>query len=227
MTTPYTGDRSDPTAVDNDYDLLTDGEKPKAALWRVTYEQMADNIARLDARTGNPGGDTIDRVCDDGFVLETDATGVSYWNIDSAMAYAEQLDVAGAVRRGIRMRLNVPHECTIDRIKVHITPPTGHAAFPGGAPANMPRFRVLRQAPGDAGPTVVHTTTDASASVAVYEAAHYLDSGAGLGIVVNRSTNSYWLSVEGEGYTNAIAGLRVQLCALVTILPAYVDRGAG
>lgn len=53
MTSPHTGDASG--GFDNDYALMTDGDSPSAALFRVPLEQLADNLKFLhDDPLDNP-----------------------------------------------------------------------------------------------------------------------------------------------------------------------------
>lgn len=103
----------------------------------------------------------------------------------------------------------LPHGSTWTGYSVAFSGATGHGAFPGGAPANMPTTTPLKIALATGTEIVcsgfANPTTDASATAAVYEAIHQLSDTAGTE-VVDRTLYRYVISLLAEGGANGIVG---------------------
>lgn len=100
--------------------------------------------------------------------------------------------------------LDLDHQSTLQSVSIGYLPPSGHAAFPGGKPATMPNFDVIRMSALGV-PWTIGTAIDASATAGAYEAAHTLTL-SGLSESIDITTYTYWLYFQGETGANAIVG---------------------
>lgn len=107
-------------------------------------------------------------------------------------------EVTGAT---MKIPFNPPHGSLLTGARVAIYGGNGHAAFPAGAPT-MPTLKVYYVPSATAIATQIGgTATDPSASVAVYEDAHYFGI-SGLTHRVDRTANGYFLILAAEGGAN-------------------------
>jgi hypothetical protein len=98
----------------------------------------------------------------------------------------------------------LPHAGVITSVTVKYEGATGHAAFPGGAPATMPSLELIKV--GSLGSTSsIGTVSDTSASAGVYEAAHAITI-SGLSETTDLTTDRYVLVFTAESGINSIAG---------------------
>lgn len=95
--------------------------------------------------------------------------------------------------------VRAPHGATITLVEVYIIGAPGHV----GLPANMPSFSLYSMSSSGVG-TNIGTGTDASASVAAFEAAHTISLS--VSHVVNRTTTRLAVFLNAESGANALVG---------------------
>lgn len=123
----------------------------------------------------------------------------------TATAGASSFSYVAAGGGHIWFPLDLDNTKTLTGVSIRYAPPGGHSAFPGGKPATMPNFDVIRMsAAGVAG--TIGSATDASSTVGIYEASHAL-ALTGLSEVIDTTTYTYWLYFQGETGANSITGL--------------------
>lgn len=101
--------------------------------------------------------------------------------------------------------LHLPHGSTLNSVTIYINPPSGHAAFPGGAPT-MPSITVKRRTIATGNQATLETQADTSANAGAYQVAHAITATLASPHTVNRITDIYYVSLSTEGGGNAIAG---------------------
>lgn len=112
--------------------------------------------------------------------------------------------VSAAAAYILFVELLQPKSCTLTSITATLAGASGH----GGLPATMPKVTLMRQDTGSlSAPTSVATATDTSGSVGVYEAIHTVSLTGLSEVLAFDSGSRYYLKIEGEASTNAIAGL--------------------
>lgn len=99
---------------------------------------------------------------------------------------------------------------TLTAVHVRIKGPSGHGAFPGGAPQFMPTVRVWRGDPTLGTETALGSVaTDSSASAGVYEAVHDVSVTGLTEVISETDTKHYYISITSEGGTNVILGTEI------------------
>lgn len=150
------------------------------------------------------------------------ATGANGWTFDPGTDLWTSATTSACL---LRVPVEIPNAATITLIQVWYDGFGGHAAFPGGAPAQKPRVYLKSYEINTQSLTTHGTYADASATAGAYEAPHVISSGA-ISITVDKGNRRYWLVVESESGANAIAGAQF-LGAYVAFTSAAYDDGAG
>ncbi len=108
----------------------------------------------------------------------------------------------------ISMDLQLPHGSTLKELDVFITPGGSHS----GLPATMPSWTLYSRNMSTGADTSIISKVDTSATVLAYETYHVIRAFPA--IVIDRAKR-YWVVMNGEGSTNALAGLVFQ--GIVTV----------
>ena len=126
------------------------------------------------------------------------------WAIGAAGAAMAINQVSAAGAYVAMFELVQPKHATLIGLIVSLAAAAGHGALP----ATMPVLTLLRQDTGSlAAPTMVATATDASASVAAYEAPHIISLGVLAEVLAYDSGLRYFLKLAGETGAGSVAGL--------------------
>ncbi len=108
--------------------------------------------------------------------------------------------------------------CTLGQVRVRVIGATGHSALP----TLMPAFCVMRT-DGVANQSSLisggGTVVDTAADVTAYQTSHWITGSCNQNNVIDKSLYSYYLAVQGEGNTNALADLRVRDFVELTMTP--------
>lgn len=146
--------------------------------------------------------------------------------VDYANIYFSDVATANANKRGVKLCLDpwLVHGCTITQLRAWVVGAgggAGHAGLPASMPAiGLYRAGLLTETIDALKSTGGGLQSDTSASVAAYEALHWITLTPDQNNVVDRNNHSYWTSLWNEGHTNALAGYRVQGLELtITTIP--------
>lgn len=94
----------------------------------------------------------------------------------------------------------LPHNNVLQTLVVRFKGGTGHAAFPGGAPGNMPTM-TLRKIDEDGTESTIATATDTSSTAGAYEAAHAITMSS-ITHTIDRTAYRYVLTLTAETGAN-------------------------
>jgi len=120
------------------------------------------------------------------------ATGVVWQNANAAAASKMQAQLA-----------QIAHNSVVTGIRAFYKGAAGHV----GLPASMPKFTVYRVDSSNTYTGVAGTTTDPSATVAAFQAAHSITLSVGGGsFTADLTQYNYVMVVEPESGMNALAG---------------------
>lgn len=174
---------------------------PRTAASVVTMGQaLADNITydrtRLDTSIGTVGTPVTRCIQRPPFALST------AWSNDAAGTCTALTTTASILMMPVTA-IDVPQGATVTSIIASITGATGHSAFPGGAPATMPKVSYKRVAIVG-GTTSPVAQADTSATAGAFEALHTITFSGGF--TTDYTQFLYFLTLASEGSTNAIAG---------------------
>jgi hypothetical protein len=218
MTTTYTPARTWHAGIT----LPADGELTSATSVNAPLEQVADNIAYLNApaTTGAnyplyASGHTCSRMA--GPPILAAATIANGTISVSTYGTVTFLDANAQTAAWI---VDVPHGASITSYRVYVDPAHGHS----GLPANMPivsLFAIDEQ--GVAATT--DTKTDASL-LAAYNTKHAIYKALSSPWAVDRDTYRYVITVTNETGTSALPNLNV-FTPSIQFNPTIVDPGAG
>jgi hypothetical protein len=199
MSSPYAGADSFPGTVA----VLDDGDPPDAATWAPALEGLADRTIFLRNRLlGTEAGDEVPI----SMIAGPGSTVNFTW--DSPDMQWRQDSVASAGVLWFDMSTVLPKSGVLTQLELFFAGAPGHAAFPGGAPATMPKLSLWRKHAQTAGAaTSLGTATDASATEAIYEGVHGLSITGLTEAISHSSDNRYYLTFEGETGANSIVGL--------------------
>ncbi len=114
--------------------------------------------------------------------------------------------------------LDVPHGATLTSVTIYINPDGAHV----GLPANMPRIRVSKIGIGGTETVIGVETTDATAFLVVYEAAHTI-TVSGLSEVIDRTAYRYNVRLQSESGANALAGMEYILTSTTCTVNSYTE----
>lgn len=118
--------------------------------------------------------------------------------------------------------MDAPHGATITGWTIRVIGPTGHAAFPGGAPT-MPTCRLFYTLNTGLSTGIGASVTDTSATAGAYEAVHSI-SQTGLSHVVDTSLQRYHLEFGSESGANGLAGTLIVDAYLTVTINAMNPR---
>lgn len=129
----------------------------------------------------------------------------SVWQLngDGSATVTATVNPLSGLNPSMYIPLHVPNGCTLASVVTLIHPGSGHSAFPGGAPANMPTLQVFKTQAGTS-TQIGTTTTDASATAGAFQSAHILT--VSLSEVVDRTLKRYYAVLTSELGTNALPG---------------------
>jgi hypothetical protein len=113
--------------------------------------------------------------------------------------------------------IHVPHGVTLTAVSVYLEGLAGH----GGLPATMPAVALITVTPSSGSSAITSgPTSDSSANVAAYEAAHAITL-SGLSVSIDRTTKRYIVRVSNESSTNSLHYLTVYGVAVTYTTTAY------
>lgn len=111
------------------------------------------------------------------------------------------------VGRKVTVPLDVPHGAELNTVTVGYRAATGHAAFPGGAPATMPYVDV-RFYDTTGGEDSILDQLDTSSSAAAFESDHTI-TVTGMTHTVDRTSRRYHVEITSEVGSGSIVGARL------------------
>lgn len=213
MSTIYHGNPAGPVVLAYTMPEDSDGP-PRTADYVVSAIGLADDVARLDARTR---GGALERVFFDFIVTPATTT----WIYDHVTGALIQQSNAGPVPGVVPLKL--PDGATITGLKMWLQGGAGHGALP----ANLPTVQLVESTLATGTTTNLATLTDAPVNVAAYEAVHVLSGAVGGSPVVAAATKRYYARVNGESGANSLNPALLTIFGVaVGFTLASIDKGA-
>ena len=141
------------------------------------------------------------------------------WNLNSPGIFT---DTAASAGTPVYIRAKLPHGSLLKSFRVNYEASPGHVNLP----QFMPKVQLVTKSTTGLLENIVATATDASPSVAAFEANHTIQSATFSLQIYNRLGFTHWWKITGENGLNSIVN-GAYLTPTWVIEPTSVDAGAG